>query len=149
MCDATIEGVCDAPDHCSGSAAACADEYLSGVECRPAAGSCDLAEVCAGASAACPPDGLVAASVVCRASIDPSCDPAESCDGASVACPSDVVRCVPSPDAGRSDGGGTSDAGPVSPPAVTGCGCRFGAHTGTWPVLALGMLVVLALRRRS
>jgi len=90
-CGAPVSGMCDAPDHCTGTSANCVAVHLSGVECRATQGACDRPEYCTGSSRECPPDQVVSAGIVCRANTA-ACDPAESCDGMAARCPTDV-RC--------------------------------------------------------
>jgi MYXO-CTERM domain-containing protein len=151
-CGDPVSGACDAPDHCEGLTATCVETFLSGVECRAAAGGCDVAEVCAGTSTVCPPDGLLASGVACRVSTDPACDPQEVCDGAGAVCPTDLTTCEASDagpsDAGRPDGG-DGDAG--TPVAATGCSSR--TTRARPPGLPMGVLVLVGLwvraRRRA
>ena len=141
---------CDADDFCAGTSAECVDAFLSGVECRAAAGACDTREVCSGSSASCPPDGFLASGVVCRAS-DLTCDPAESCDGLASACPADVNSCVATDAGPEADSGPSPDAGPPPPPPTTGCACALGPAPSTprGPLLAfLGLALALGARRR-
>jgi hypothetical protein len=115
-CGPAVNGVCDAPDHCSGTSLTCMAVFLTGVECRASAGACDVAESCSGTSANCPPDAHEGASTVCRASTA-SCDPAESCDGTNASCPADVNTCST-----MSDGGVGHDAGAGSDGALGDAG---------------------------
>ena len=64
---AAATGVCDVPEVCTGSSAACpADGPNLTTQCRASAGICDVAEFCSDASDACPGDGFVAAGTECR-----------------------------------------------------------------------------------
>lgn len=159
-CGPAPSGVCDAPDECTGASAECLPSFVTGVECRPAAGGCDLPEACSGGAADCPPDDVEAAGMVCRASTDATCDPAESCDGLGAACPADVTTCTGTDAGGPVDGGArdagatgadassTTDAGSSTPPAAGGCACRAGAGDPRVPSeLAFLVLVAAAILR--
>lgn len=156
-CGEPAVDVCDAPDVCAGTSADCIDTFLSGVACRPVAGSCDTAEVCLGDSPACPPDDLLAPGISCRASTDPSCDVEEVCDGTSTACPADETACVTrdaGPEAGADAGAGGADAGgdAGSVIAATGCGCRaISGEQPPWSLATLlgGLVMIEARRRRA
>lgn len=160
VCNAIVSDVCDAPDHCDGSGAGCPAEFLSGVECRAAAGACDLPERCNGDVPFCPLDQVLA-GVSCRASVDAACDPTEACDGVATGCPADVTAC-------GVDAGASSDAGLVAfdaaePPdatvaadgadagavlAASGCGCRVTTGRTSSMTRLSALLWVLMISRR-
>jgi MYXO-CTERM domain-containing protein len=76
-------------------------------------------------------------------------------DGAykSVSFVLDVVEPVPVPDPAQPDDNGitppTSQANPVGPSGVDGCGCRVASSSNAaWPALAMGSVALVAIRRR-
>jgi cysteine-rich repeat protein len=79
--------VCDVPELCDGTSAACPGDAKSTAVCRLAAGVCDLAESCDGSADACPADAK--ATHVCRPGAG-ICDLTEACDGAADDCPADL-----------------------------------------------------------
>ena len=89
--------LCDAPEMCNGSSAACPSDKVkpAGTVCRAASTTnlCDAQETCNGTSAACPADGVKPAGTVCRAASTTNlCDAPETCNGTSAACPADGVK---------------------------------------------------------
>ncbi len=96
-------GVCDQPENCTGSSAACpANQFQTGTECRPSAGVCDPAESCSGGSANCPGNTFEPSATVCRPA-NGVCDQAENCTGSSAPCPGNgflgtTTICRPSAD---------------------------------------------------
>lgn len=85
--------VCDAPEVCTGSDAACPPDTVKPAqsECRASASECDAPELCDGTSKQCPSDLVYGIDHVCRAAAG-TCDAEERCDGVTAACPSDVLR---------------------------------------------------------
>jgi hypothetical protein len=85
-------GICDAPDTCSGTGAACPADMVrpNTFVCRQATGACDQAETCDGSNIGCPMDKKKAMGTICKpagSGINMACDPADYCDGIRNSCP--------------------------------------------------------------